>query len=131
MKIFYTDYKVNFVDENNVFVGYDDFQCCCENHGWFISKFEDEDSVENLKDKDFYSDDILKGYVFDKSYHKTLSIKDDNYSEDPSWSDCVQFKLIKNFSPNLFLYLYNFHNGYYSHGFTMKDVNQIIFKGDL
>ena len=32
------DEKVNFVDENDVFVGYDIGQCCCEDVGWFMAE---------------------------------------------------------------------------------------------
>lgn len=37
MKIFDKDGKVNFVDENNVIVGYDTNQHCSEHAGWFIA----------------------------------------------------------------------------------------------
>ena len=41
MKIFDGDFdKVNFVDENNVFVGYDLLQDCCEDANWFIADRE-------------------------------------------------------------------------------------------
>ena len=36
MKIFEDNIKVNFVDENNVFVGYDMRQSCCEQAGYFF-----------------------------------------------------------------------------------------------
>ena len=31
--------KVNFVDENNVVLGYDMSQDCCERAGWFIAEY--------------------------------------------------------------------------------------------
>ena len=37
MKILEIGEKINFIDENNVFVGYDLGQNCCENASWFIS----------------------------------------------------------------------------------------------
>lgn len=30
--------KVNFVDKNNVLVGFDDDQNCCEQCGWFLNR---------------------------------------------------------------------------------------------
>ena len=37
MKVFDRDGKVNFVDENNVILGYDMNQNCCEDADWFIT----------------------------------------------------------------------------------------------
>jgi hypothetical protein len=34
--IFEADYKINFVDKNNVFVGFDYSSNCCERFGYYI-----------------------------------------------------------------------------------------------
>lgn len=47
MKIFERDGKINFVDENNVLLGYDMSQDCCEHADWFIldTIYSDKDSA--------------------------------------------------------------------------------------
>jgi hypothetical protein len=106
MKIFTKDYKINFVDDNNVFVGYDIEQSCCEMADWFIFDRELDDIEVEAKKYD------IKQYMFDTNYFKCI--------DNPSFTEygrMVRFKLISNSKPNLFLHLYNVHNGYYGHGF--------------
>lgn len=109
MKVFEDGDKLNVVDENNVFVGYDLGQSCCENAGYFFSKevpkefTTDETSVE-FKHEDF---------VFDPAF----------FQEIPDGSDgggMAIFKLKNKEGEEVFLCLFNSHNGYYGHGFEMK-----------
>jgi hypothetical protein len=95
--------KTNFVDKNNVVVGFDTNQNCCEDFGWYISESEDFDTAKdsNLGDVNYCHD-----YVFDKSYRGV--------------GDGL-FRLTAEGQPDLFLHLYNHHNGYYAHGFDMTD----------
>ena len=64
--------KVNFVDGNDVFVGYDLGQCCCENADWFIS--------EKITPYTYDSDDdqketpCMKAIISTKSSLKMLSL---------------------------------------------------------
>lgn len=103
MKIFDRDGKYNFVDTNNVFVGYDSYQCCCEDFGYVLCfKLPD-----NLYNAEKLPDSAAEGYVFDPDYFE-------------SRDDYVVFRLVQDNHPEIFLILYNFHNGYYSHGFTMS-----------
>jgi|WetSurSiteA1Bulk_404760.scaffolds.fasta_scaffold207046_1 hypothetical protein len=105
--------KVNFVDDNNVFVGYDMGQSCCEYADWFISTSEKDDIQE---DKGIITG--LEDYLFDTNY----------FAEVPSKvldeGSMVRFKLISKNKPDLYLHLFNSHNGYYSHGFE-ANVNGI------
>lgn len=114
--------KVNFVDENNVLVGYDMAQDCCENAGWFLSLTEDNEIKENAIDE-------VEGYYFDTEYFMDV---------DPKRKDCysclkvgfcdscieeggiVRFRLLCQGKPDVYLHLYNSHNGYYGHGFTAE-----------
>lgn len=101
--------KVNFVDENNVLVGYDMSQCCCENADWFISN-----TPEINPYGDHSPDENLDDWVFDPEYFEEV----DNYE----LLDCggmVRFRLV-NGDHEKFLHLYNVHNGYYSHSFTFE-----------
>lgn len=102
------DSKVNFVDENDVFVGYDTCQCCCEDAGYFIS----EDKNEQYRcDGNTNDEFVTDGYVFDVSYCVGVD------SDDLDDGGQVCFRLTKDGSDDLYLHLYNSHNGYYSHGF--------------
>ena len=68
MKIFITEDgdKVNFIDENNVILGYDLTQDCCEQASWFIADNECEASPESGLEKKqdltgwFFDPDILR-----------------------------------------------------------------------
>lgn len=107
-RIFATDKKVNFVDTNNVFVGYDLSQDCCEQADWFLSGNIEEGIPENIMKSDF-----LDGYVFDTEFFKEIS------GSDFEEGGMVVFKLV-NIHQEKYLHLFNCHNGYYAHGFEMK-----------
>ena len=69
MKIFIKDGKTNFVDDNNVFVGWDDQSiCCCEYAGWFFSYSSCENAWREWHDKDMVKPEKLEGYCFDTEF---------------------------------------------------------------
>jgi len=70
MKIFSKDGKINFVDKNNVFLGYDMNQDCCEDANWFISDTPKEFSQSNDCNED------LEKYIFDTSFFKEVVNRD-------------------------------------------------------
>ena len=114
--------KVNFVDENNVLVGYDMGQSCCEHADWFIAESPHED-IEDIQEVNV--DDInLEGFVFDTSYFKEV------YHGCFEDGGMVIFRL-EGPTFNLYLHLFNCHNGYYSHGFEFKNDGQSIRDGYL
>lgn len=127
MKIFNNNGKINFVDINNVFVGFDYEASCCESFGYFLSA----EILNNLPDKVENGDDFnLEDYVFDKTFVKEHILSP--YDEGGS----VAFRLVKDSqdeSPKevLYLTLYNFHNGYYGHGFEMTVGDEKISSGYL
>ena len=104
--------KVNFVDENNVCLGYDLQQDCCEDADWFIS-----DKEEKTYDVDTLEFDV-EDYVFDPAYFKYVA------SSDLDEGGMVRFRLV-NGDNELFIHLYNCHNGYYEHGFEFKIDDEI------
>ncbi len=122
VKIFEVDknnygHKVNFVDENNVVLGYDMSEHCCENADWFISKKITKDFLNNKKESfDVYT------YVFDKKFCNLIKNEDDWGNQD----NLVVFRLVSENKPDLFIHLFNCHNGYYSHGFEFKNGTEII-----
>ncbi len=114
MKIFDKDSKINFVDENNVFVGYDMGQDCCELADWFISEKAGKNIINEKEVKN--TPDILE-YSFDAQYFQEVD------SPDVDEGRMVRFKLVAKDKPDLYLHIFNAHNGYYGHGFeaTIND----------
>ena len=109
--------KVNFTDSNDVFVGFDMFYQCCEDFGWYVAKeITTNDEREEIDDFD--------GYVFDVNFFKEL---ESNVDE----GGYAVFKLIKYNCDDLYLHLYNHHNGYYSHGFEATVGGEPWQEGDL
>ena len=122
--------KVNFVDDNNVFVGYDMAQFCCEDAGWFIADepilqyMESLNPYNNieLKYKDLSNADISDFY-FDTNYFKEVRSKYDD-------ENLIIFKITNN-NEDRYIHIYNSHNGWYSHGFVFQQDNKIIKEGQI
>jgi hypothetical protein len=118
-------HKVNFVDENNVFVGFDYSSQCCENFGWHI----DEPSGKTILDECQSIEEVnkaLEDWVFDPTYFKEDREEKSMYDE----KNKAIFRLVKE-DQELFLYLFNNHNGYYSHGFKMFKEGVTLHNGWL
>ena len=113
--------KVNFVDAFNVLVGYDMSSQCCENADWFISEKELTETIE-----DNGITEGLETYHFDRTYCVEIEFK-----EGYEGGGIVRFRLISLGKPDLFLHIYNHHNGYYSHGFVFQDGEEILKSGDI
>ena len=116
--------KVNFVDDNNVLVGYDTDQYCCEHAGWFIKDTIRLDTDESSIEYDKASEE-LDGYNFDPTFF------------EESNAGCCDglmaiFKLINETTNGVkYLHLFNVHNGYYGHGFHMSVDNKNLHYGTL
>ena len=120
MRLFTKDGHINFVDENNVFLGYDLNQDCCENADWFIAA---EPQLKPIKrDNDNPS---LDGWLFDRDWR--MEIKGGPLDE----GRMLAFRIRKGPSEQ-FIHIFNEHNGYYAHGFTFqKRPDGEAEKGDL
>lgn len=92
--------SINFIDDNDNFVGFDDNQQCCEQFGWYITSEATEDASSPE-----LSEEELVDYRFDTTFV-------DNYDFD----EAVVFRLVNDNGGVAHLHLYNSHNGYYSHG---------------
>jgi hypothetical protein len=113
VKIFETETKVNFVDENGAVVGYDTEQQCCEMCWYEFIGVEEAD---------------LDPYVFDLSHFCDVSPED-----DPECNS-VEFALHipGNKSAGMaYLRLHNSHNGYYAHGFDVSVGGQVVRRGEI
>lgn len=121
--------KINFVDENNLVVGFDFGANCCENFGWIISTnptppaecvagLEDGGTAEHINKE-------LEGWVFDPEFF--LELREDNKMIEKNYA---VFRII-NKNRERYLHLYNHHNGYYSHGFRFNEGDKEIKSGYL
>ena len=110
MRIFYRDDVINFIDDNNVIVGFDYYSLCCESYGVDIMTkptSSDEDVICSADDAKAIG--VLSGYYFDTTY-----FSEEGLGEDYEYAF---FRLLHKEKPPLYLQLYNIHNGYYAHGF--------------
>ncbi len=104
--------KTNFVDEQNRVVGFDTSQHCCEHAGWFISPDEAVCVRGETEEAGSPDAEALAPYRFDGDYFVLVN----DYAEFDE-GGLVRFRLVAEGLPDLFLHLFNVHNGYYSHGF--------------
>jgi hypothetical protein len=129
----YTE-SINFVDDRNVLVGFDFEQSCCERFGFAIT----DDIPKGMpKGIDGYDEDLekyigklnvaLKNYSFNTSF----IFQNDEEEIEYDVLNTVVFKLESNNDEVKYLTLYNNHNGYYSHGFSMLDNEKTLHKGSL
>ena len=124
--------KVNFVDENNVVVGFNTDQDCCENFGYFFSDhISDKTDFEKVPDLSSFPECVFEeeNYIFDSGFFKKDSLG--NTFED---GGAVVFKLIHkemNVDRPIYLVLSNSHNGYYCHGFKMDVEGSVIQEGSI
>lgn len=127
MKEFHKDGKMNFVDDNNVFVGYDYGQYCCECAGYLYSKEVPKNTIESIK----LTEKELECFNFVKSFFQkdnTLLMGKETYGMGNGGT--ATFKLKKG-SEVIYLTLYNCHNGYYGHDFEMKINDKVAKDGCL
>lgn len=111
--------KVNFADENNVLLGYDMDANCCEHFGWFISDKPEKKVVDGFKP----TVEELVDYRFDIVFFNSV----DACYEDGG----IRIFKISNGSKDLYIHLYNIHNGYYSHGFKFKFGEEVIISDSI
>ncbi len=126
MKYFDKDGKHNFVDARNAFVGYDSGQGCCENADFALVRALPAaypaygTEIGNIPVSE------AEGYDFDPAFFQKI--------DDPSRAlddgGAVAFRLTRD-TDELFLILYNCHNGYYGHGFDFTVGGVKVHEGIL
>jgi len=121
--------KVNFIDENNVFVGYDMGQSCCEHAEWFVA---DEIKRKMPCEKDRSNSEGLESYRFDPEFFEqpTYLEYEDMDGNALDSGEMAVFRMTDGENEK-FLHLFNCHNGYYDHGFTMKIGDEMKREGYL
>jgi hypothetical protein len=144
MKIFEKDSKINFVDDNNVFVGFDYSLDCSETFGWsltrtFPTKCEKDvnsispDDPERFRfNREYYTNGIdPDGFQFDREYCTPAAFDVEGVELDYRGAvAAVVFRLLKG-EDEIFLMLWNTHNGYYHHGFDMTSGDEQLYEGWL
>ena len=107
--------STNFIDENDVYVGFDTYQNCCEHAGWFISDkreaYVDGYCSSNLK---LRTVEGIRGFDVN-GYMLDTAEPEDIESNDIYDGTQLEFRLTKEGSKDLFLNIFNAQNGYYSH----------------
>ena len=125
MRIFDRDGKLNFIGANNIFVGFDSYQRCCEDFGWFITDdpyIDCKDIPDGAVANDIDAANIrFDGWGFDPMFFE----RSDTYE-----SNTAVFRITDG-TRTAYLHLYNHHNGYYSHGFDMTVWDKIEHHGSL
>lgn len=128
MKLFERGGKINFVDDNNVFVGFDGDQECCEDFGWCLTREFPVDGFQENREE--INPD---GFQFDVTFFKEVILSDKDF--DPEINnhysrETAVFRLTRG-SEEIFLTLWNYHNGRYDHGFEMKAGDDCLREGAL
>jgi hypothetical protein len=121
--------KVNFVDDNNVCLGYDTNRFCCEHADWFIA----DQPMEHIIEEDGTPDD-LAGWNFDTAYFKEVDYIEggnDSYKyNELEDGGMVIFRIVKG-DEEKFIHLFNCHNGYYGHGFEFAVGQEVIHTSSI
>jgi hypothetical protein len=123
--------KVNFVDENNVMLGYDMAQDCCEHFGWFVSdklygEYPDYEKPGYAEIIGNHGEGLKwSAYRFDPSFHIQIGAGEAG--------GMATFKIVSKFKKYkpMFLYLFNLHNGYYAHGFEFCNGETVIVESSI
>lgn len=105
------DSKANYVDEANWVLGYDTVRGCCESfgHGVFSSaSLVDGDTAKETHE--------IAPYFFANEPPTVLKAPGGRAAA----GGCVCFRIGAVGLPDLFVILWNYHNGYYAHGFDFK-----------
>lgn len=135
VKMFEKHGKTNWVDSNNVVLGYDTAQSCCEDAS-YLYYFTQKYNEFVIRDLENGNND----YVFDTDFcvigeEAFNYIEHDTYTKvsDLDCGEIVSFKLVSPTKGDVYITLYNAHNGYYAHGFSMKlaNANKNIHEGYL
>lgn len=109
-------HSLNFVDDRNRLVGYEYEQQCCEDFGYVFIKSGPDIDVDEICNSG------ESGYGRDVSKYKAVESPDLSnayFAEEQPLIEDGKFR-IEGCAECDWLVLFNYHNGYYSHGFKFK-----------
>jgi len=102
--------KINYVDKNNVILGFANSQDCCEDFGHGVyAKIPTSTQDPELDNVD------LEPYSF------AANAKPIDCLESGECGGGLAFKITAKNKKSLYVVIWNHHNGYYSHGFVWKN----------
>lgn len=104
--------KVNYVDKNNKVLGFDVNGQCCESFGHGVFDRIPTNLSRSIEDAN------ISDYVFADEDPKEFNAYSDNSSNDAG--GCLAFRLIAEHKPDLYIVIWNYHNGYYRHGWDFN-----------
>ena len=113
--------KINFVDENNVFLGYDLDQSCCEYADWFIDDTPWQTRLPNDISA-YQKTEGYDGWLFDTNFQLLIESH-----KDLDEGGMAIFKITKD-GADKYIHIFNLHNGYYGHGFNFT-IGETVLKG--
>jgi len=127
------DGRINFIDKNDYYLGFDTEQDCCEDFGWAVYR-KGEGNRETLltmgTDTVGINDsELLEGYTFPNNYMYEDGSFGDEYEDD--YGSYVVFLAIHPTEPDVYICFTNSHNGYYYHIWDFKHNNQVINDGEI
>ena len=102
------DAKVNYVDKNNRVLGYSMSKSCCESFGHCV--LAELPASEGAPDDNALSSPVLEPYLFTPEAPTLLSLNDADKGGG------LAFRIVADGLSDLWVVIWNFHNGYYSHG---------------
>lgn len=115
----------NFVDDNNVILGYCAEQNCCEHFGFKILA-EDVEVADDQTDIEAINA-AIEGFEFDPAFAEVVnSIEEDS----DLCAGVAEFRATRG-DAEIRVLLFNSHNGYYSHGFAFSRGESNISSGYL
>ena len=154
--------KINFVDTNDVYVGFNIEQSCCEDFGHLFvaddpAKLPEteftlcEDKAGNYLGSEWdgrvteVTPMNLEEMVFDRDYIQELPDRDGGgfavfrlfdprlatQRTDVKQRELERMAAQEGWFEEVFLVLFNHHNGYYSHGFSMTHNGITIHEGGI
>lgn len=146
MKIFESDGKINFVDTNDVYIGFDAWQSCCEHFGYgFLNKIPEQMADGFYDHEADTKPDNLESMVFDTDFFQEYPYNDGGgyavfrlvapqfarQQTDTKKRQVEREFAANNFLVECYLVLFNHHNGYYGHGFEVKHGGELVQTGGL
>ena len=131
MNVSYEFEKVNFIDDNNIFVGFELTQYCCEQTDTSFVEIHKDGTCTIIDDNDEYikslyfvgtDEDLITDYKFNEIFY--------NEYDDDEFDDVI-FQLSDGETDrNIVLALTNIHNGYYFHTY-ITNISGVEIKNRL
>ena len=144
MLVKFEDDKINFIDSNDHFLGFDLVEKCCENFGWGVENAFTREVI--LSSQSFPEDTTdthtLDGYVFpedcyvgvEQNYLTYEEWEEEHGDSDEDWEPeggVAVFAAVHPTKDPIYIKLYNHHSGYYAHLWTFKVGTEQTLTGEL